>query len=119
MFVQKQVNGYEVRFLAELKGGKGCPETIPFEIQGTPALIHVMFRFFKKGTDNEKSFVHSFSAPIQRPGWLYSFPAGKTTGRKPVLKGKVQLPHNLKSGEPFELDVEVSIRDMHEGSNNN
>ncbi len=89
------------------------PASIPFEVEGPPGLISVAFHFFQAGAPGEKEFVHAFSAPIQRPGWLYSYPARKSTAGRPLLRGRVDLPPHLQEGAPFELDVEVQVKNLH------
>ena len=113
MKIERESAGYQVRFLGELKGGKGEPASIPYEIEGPPGLISVEFHFSKKGEADAGEFVHAFSAPIQRPGMLYSFPSRKTTGGRPLLRGKVDLPPHFREGGSFELDVEVRVKSLH------
>ncbi len=113
MNIEKESGGYKVRFLGEIRGGKDAAPSIPYEVEGTPGLVSVEFRFSKKGSPGEGVFVHAFSAPIQRPGLLYSFPARKTTEGRPLLRGRVDLPPHLREGDPFELDVEVEVRSLH------
>ena len=113
MRIERESAGYKVRFLEELRAGEGAPGSIPFEVEGPPALVAVQFRFHRKGAPGEAAFLHAFSAPIQRPGVLYSFPARKTTGGRPLLRGRVDLPPGLRKGEPCELDVEVQVENLH------
>jgi len=111
--IERDSAGYKVRFLEELRGGENAPASIPFEIEGEPGLVSVKFRFFKKGDPGEREFLHAFSAPIQRPGMLYSFPSRKTTGGRPLLRGRVDLPPHLLEGDPVELDVEIQVESLH------